>query len=295
MRSRCFKETLRMRKQFLKKMGDHKLVNLINILKNMPSAVLAYSGGVDSTFLLKVLDMSGVRTLAVTTVSEITPRNDLLMAKKITAELAIEHRVVETGEVWAEEFLRNTPERCFFCKDELFKRLNSIALSGGYKFLLDGNNADDTLDYRPGMRAAVKYGVRSPLAEAGFSKGEIRGLSRQLGLSTWDKPSSPCLVSRVPYGQRITKDALKRIEEAEEFLRGLGFHEVRVRDHNTVARIEVREEEIGLLLKPEWRRLISEKLKFLGFRFVSLDLDGYRMGSLNRMLGERHLLEEKYD
>jgi len=276
-------------------MGDHKLVNLIDILRTMSSAVLAYSGGVDSTFLLKVLDMSGVRTLAVTTVSEITPSNDLLMAKKITAELAIEHRVVETGEVWAEEFLRNTPERCFFCKDELFKRLNSIASSGGYKFLLDGNNADDTLDYRPGMRAAVKHDVRSPLAEAGLSKAEIRGLSRQLGLSTWDKPSSPCLATRVPYGQRITRDALKRIEEAEEFLRGLGFHEVRVRDHDTVARIEVREGEIGLLLKPERRRLISEKLKFLGFRFISLDLDGYRMGSLNRMLGERHLLEEKYD
>jgi len=276
-------------------MGDHKLVNLIDILRTMSSAVLAYSGGVDSTFLLKVLDMAGVRTLAVTTVSEITPSNDLLMAKKITAELAIEHRVVETGEVWAEEFLRNTPERCFFCKDELFKRLNSIASSGGYNFLLAGNNADDTLDYRPGMRAAVKYGVRSPLAEAGFSKGEIRGLSRQLGLSTWDKPSSPCLASRVPYGQRITRDALERIEEAEEFLKVLGFHEVRVRDHDTVARIEVREEEIGLFLKPEWRSLISEKLKFLGFRFVSLDLDGYIMGSLNRMLRERHLLEEKYD
>ena len=276
-------------------MGDHKLVNLIDILRTMSSAVLAYSGGVDSTFLLKVLDMSGVRTLAVTTLSEITPRNDLLMAKKITAELAIEHRVVETGEVWAEEFLRNTPERCFFCKDELFKRLNSIASSGGYKFLLDGNNADDTLDYRPGMRAAVKHDVRSPLAEAGLSKAEIRGLSRQLGLSTWDRPSSPCLATRVPYGQRITRDALKRIEEAEEFLRVLGFHEVRVRDHDTVARIEVREGEIGLLLKPERRRLISEKLKFLGFRFISLDLDGYRMGSLNRMLGERRLLEEKYD
>jgi len=276
-------------------MGDHKLVNLIDILRTMSSAVLAYSGGVDSTFLLKVLDMAGVRTLAVTTVSEITPSNDLLMAKKITAELAIEHRVVETGEVWAEEFLRNTPERCFFCKDELFKRLNSIASSGGYKFLLDGNNADDTLDYRPGMRAAVKHDVRSPLAEAGLSKAEIRGLSRQLGLSTWDRPSSPCLATRVPYGQRITRDALKRIEEAEEFLRVLGFHEVRVRDHDTVARIEVREGEIGLLLKPERRRLISEKLKFLGFRFISLDLDGYRMGSLNRMLGERHLLEEKYD
>jgi uncharacterized protein len=140
------------------------------------------------------------------------------------------------------------------------------------------------MDYRPGTRAASKYHVRSPLTEAALSKKEIRELSRQLDLSTWDKPSSPCLASRFPYGQRITKDTLKRVEEAEGFLRGLGFHEVRVRDHGTVARIEVGEGEISLLLIPERRSLISEKLRFIGYRFVSLDLDGYKMGSMNRML-----------
>jgi uncharacterized protein len=271
-----------------------KLTNLVEILKGMQSAVLAYSGGVDSTLLLKALQVSCIRTLAITAVSDITPHNDLLMAKKMTAELGIEHRVIETDELSIEEFVSNTPERCFFCKDELFKKLAAIASSEGYNYLLDGSNTDDKLDYRPGMRAAAKYHVRSPLIEADLSKKESRELSSQLGLSTWNKPSSPCLASRFPYGQRITKDALKRIEEAEEFLRGLGFQEVRVRDHDMVARVEVNEKEINLLLTPENRRLVSEKLKFLGYSFVSLDLDGYRMGSMNRMLEKEHSLEGEY-
>jgi uncharacterized protein len=216
------------------------------------------------------------------------------MAKKMITGLGIEHRVIKTDELSIEEFVSNTPERCFFCKDELFKKLAAIASSEGYNYLLDGSNTDDKLDYRPGMRAAAKYHVRSPLIEAGLSKKEIRELSSQLGLSTWNKPSSPCLASRFPYGQRITKDALKRIEEAEEFLRGLGFQEVRVRDHDMVARIEVNEKEINLLLTPENRRLVSEKLKFLGYSFVSLDLDGYRMGSMNRILEKEHSLEGEY-
>jgi uncharacterized protein len=159
--------------------------------------------------------------------------------------------------------------------------------------LLDGSNVDDTLDYRPGMRVAADYNVRSPLIEAGLSKKEIRELSRQVGLPTWDKPSSPCLSSRFPYSQRITKEALRRVEKAEEFLRGIGFHEVRVRDHDGVARIEVGENEIDLVLTPERKSLISEKLKSLGYRFVSLDLDGYRMGSMNRMIEKEPSLDGK--
>jgi uncharacterized protein len=263
---------------------ENKLTDLINILKSMESAVLAYSGGVDSTFLLKALQNSGIRALAVTSVSEITPVSDLHMANEMTAELGIEHRIVETDTMLKEEFLRNTPERCFFCKDELFKKLTAITAAGGYMSLIDGSNVDDTLDYRPGMRAASKYHVRSPLTEAGLSKKEIRELSRQFDLSTWDKASSPCLATRFPYGQRITKGAIERVGKAEDFLKGLGFHEVRVRVHDEIARIEVREEEIGSLLTSERRSLISEKLKSLGYRFVSLDLDGYRTGSMNRML-----------
>lgn len=274
-------------------MSDNKLTNLINILKNIQSAVLAYSGGVDSTFLLKVLQISGIRVLAVTAVSEKTPRNDLLTAKRVAAELRVEHRIIKTDELSMEEFVSNTPERCFFCKNELFKKLSDIASSEGYMFLLDGSNIDDTLDYRPGMRAAKRYNVRSPLIEADLSKKDIRELSRQLGLPTWDKPSSPCLSSRFPYSQRITKEALRRVEKAEEFLRGIGFHEVRVRDHENVARIEVDEEGINLVLAPESRRLIAEKLRSLGYRFVSLDLDGYRMGSMNRTIERESVLDVK--
>ncbi len=265
-------------------MQNSKLAKLIEILKDMQSAVLAYSGGVDSTFLLKTLQLSGIRTLAVTAVSETTPHNDLLNAKAMAAEIGIEHRVIKTEELSIEEFVNNTPDRCFFCKGELFRKLMDIASTEGYKFVLDGSNMDDTMDYRPGRRAAMKYNVRSPLIEAGLSKIEIRELSKQLGLTTWDRPSSPCLSSRFPYGQKITKEALRRVEKAEEFLKALGFREVRVRDHDSIARIEVGEDEIELSLIPEKRRVISETLKSLGYKFVALDLEGYKSGSMNRMI-----------
>ena len=263
-----------------------KLTHLIEILKKMQSAVLAYSGGVDSTFLLKALQISGIKTLAVTAVSETTPSGDIFMAKKMTSEFGMEHRIIKTEELSIEKFVMNTPDRCFFCKDELFKKLSDIASSEGYKFVLDGSNIDDVSDYRPGRKAATKYKVRSPLIEAGITKKEVRGLSKQHSLPTWDKPSSPCLSSRVPYGQRITKEALRRVEKAEDFIRSLGFHEIRVRDHNGSARIEVGEDEIGLLLMPEKRKIISKTLKSLGYTFISVDLDGYKTGSMNRMIGK---------
>jgi uncharacterized protein len=265
-------------------MENNKLKKLIEILKDMQSAVLAYSGGVDSTFLFKALQLSEIRTLAVTAASEITPSNDLLTAKSVAEELGMQHRIIKTDELSKEEFVSNTPDRCFFCKDELFKKLADIALSEKYLFVLDGSNIDDTMDYRPGRKAALKYNIRSPLIEAELSKREVREFSRQLGLSTWDKPSSPCLSSRFPYGRRITKEALTRVEKAEDFLRSFGFHEIRVRDHGSIARIEVEEDKIGLLLTPERRKIISEKLKSLGYEFISLDLDGYKSGSMNRVL-----------
>jgi pyridinium-3,5-biscarboxylic acid mononucleotide sulfurtransferase len=274
---------------------DNKLTDLINILKNMESALLAYSGGADSTLLLKSMQLSDIRTLAVTAVSETTPQNDILDAAEITKELGIEHRTIKTEELKIEEFISNTPDRCFFCKDELFKKLVSIALSEGYRSVLDGSNADDIMDFRPGKRAALKYSVRSPLMEAGFSKKEIRELSRHLGLSTWDKPSSACLASRIPYGHRITAVALKRVEKAEDFLRSIGLSEVRVRDHGDVVRIEVREEEIRFMLDPEKRRTISETLKSLGYHFISLDIDGYQSGSMNRVLTGHHHLWKALD
>jgi uncharacterized protein len=263
---------------------SEKLTHLINILKNMQSAVLAYSGGVDSTFLLKAVQLSGIKTLAVTAVSEITPYHDILTAKRVAEELGIEHRIIKTKKLSIEKFVKNTPERCFFCKDELYSKLNGILLEG-YRFVLDGSNKDDASDLRPGRRAAEKYNVRSPLIEAELSKQEIRELSKELGLPTWDKPSSPCLATRIPYGQRITSEALKRIEMAEELIKSLGFNEIRVRDHGCIARIEVEADKIELLLIPEKRKIISETLKSLGYIFIALDLNGYRTGSMNRLIG----------
>lgn len=271
-------------------MINNKLDTLINILKDMKSAVLAYSGGVDSTFLLKSMQLSDIRSLAVTAVSEIIPSNDLQTSKEVAEELGIQHRIIKTEEISREEFVSNTPDRCFFCKDELFKKLTDLALSERYMFILDGSNMDDTTDYRPGRKAAVKYNIRSPLIEAGLSKREIRKFSKKLGLSTWNKPSSPCLATRFPYGQRITKAALIRVKKAEVFLRTLGFYEVRVRDHGSIARIEVDEDKIELLLIPEKRKIISKKLKSLGYKFISLDLDGYKSGSMNRVLRDSHNL-----
>jgi uncharacterized protein len=265
-------------------MDNVKLINLLEIIKQTKSAVLAYSGGVDSSFLLKVMKLSDIRTLAVTAVSEIVPYNDMLTAKKVAGEVGIQHSIIKTEELSREEFVSNSPDRCFFCKDERFKKLAEIAKSGGYLYVLDGSNIDDTRDYRPGRKAAMQYNIRSPLIESGFTKKEIREFSKKLGLSTWDSPSSTCLASRFPYGQRITKEALKRVERAEDVIRSLGFSDIRVRDHGGLARIEVEEKNIDLFMVPETRELIIERLKSFGYEFISIDLEGYKSGSLNRIL-----------
>jgi uncharacterized protein len=263
---------------------DIKFINLLKSLKEMESALLAHSGGADSSFLLKAMQMSGINSLAVTAVSEIIPHNDALMAAQIAEELGMQHRVLRTEPLYIEDFVINTPERCFFCKDDLFSKLKAVASGEGYSFLLDGTNTDDMSDRRPGRKAAMKNGVRSPLAEAGFSKREIRERSRQLGLPTWDRPSSSCLATRIPYGQRITRESLERVERSEDFLRSLGFRKIRVRNHRDIARIEVGLEEIDLMLNREKRAIISGTLKSFGYRFVSLDLEGYRSGSMDEIL-----------
>jgi uncharacterized protein len=264
--------------------ADIKFTNLLKSLKEMESALLAYSGGADSTLLLKAIQISGLKSLAVTAVSEIIPHSDALLSAQTAEELGMQHRVLRTAPLSIEDFVINTPERCFFCKDDLFSKLSAIAQGEGYNFLLDGTNTDDTSDRRPGRKAAMKNGVRSPLAEAGFSKREIREKSRQQGLPTWDRPSSPCLATRIPYGQRITKESLERVERSEDFLRSLGFRTIRVRNHRDVARIEVGAEEIDLMLNPEKREIISGILKSFGYKFVSLDLEGYRSGSMDEIL-----------
>ncbi|MBI5634472.1 MAG: ATP-dependent sacrificial sulfur transferase LarE [Nitrospirae bacterium] len=263
-------------------MLDQKLSSLITILKEAPSALLAFSGGVDSSFLLRALKIAGLPFLAITGKSETVPEKDLEQAVSFALQEDVRHRVIMTGELQNESFVSNPPDRCFFCKQDLFLRMRQIAEEESIDAIFDGSNADDLKDFRPGRKAARLYGVQSPLAEAGLSKDEIRQLSRRQGLNTWNRPSSPCLSSRFPYGQRITLPLLRRVEQAEGYLKSIGIKTVRVRIHHDVARIELPEGEMALLLNN--RQAVAERLKALGFSFVSLDLEGFKSGSLNRVL-----------
>ena len=258
-----------------------KLERVIEILKGMDGAVVACSGGVDSTFLLKLAAMSGIRTLAVTSASPSHPEWDLRAASEMAALIGAPHRIIRTDELENPKYSANGPDRCYHCKNELFAALRRIAGEEGLECVLDGSTADDALDFRPGFLAARSHGVRSPLMEAGLGKKEIRWHSRRLGLPTWEKPSSPCLASRVPYGTPITGERLNKIFLSEAALRELGLREFRVRDHGTVARLEVAREEFQFAL--EIKDEIIKKLK-KHFKFVSLDLEGFRSGSLNTAL-----------
>jgi uncharacterized protein len=202
------------------------------------------------------------------------------MAKKI----GVKHRIMHTNLLLRDEFVSNSAERCFFCKDSLFRELQSIAITEDYSCIIDGSTKDDFHEFRPGRKAAARYGVRSPLTEADMTKDEIRSLSRELGLETWNKPANTCLATRIPYGQRITKEVLLRVEKAEQFLHSIGIHIIRVRDHGSIARIEVGEEDIDLLLDREQRATISAMFKSFGYRFVAIDLEGYQSGSMDRVL-----------
>ncbi len=263
---------------------DEKFSSLLFSLRKKGEAVLAFSGGVDSSFLLRAMHIAGMRILAVTAVSPSVPERQIREAVRFAEETGVAIITVETKELSNELFANNPPERCFYCKDELFGRIKVIAAENHYRYIFDGSNADDLHDYRPGRKAASIHGVQSPLAECGFSKDEIRAMSRNLGLPTWSQPSSPCLSSRFPYGRRITIEALKRVGKAEDFLMSLGLGDVRVRDCGDTARIEVREEDIHIFFNGENRRLINERLKSMGYSFVSLDLQEFRSGSLNRVL-----------
>ncbi|MEC4676456.1 MAG: ATP-dependent sacrificial sulfur transferase LarE [Nitrospirota bacterium] len=264
-----------------------KFSELTCLLREAGNAVLAFSGGVDSSFLLKAMTMSDIKVLAVTAVSETVPGRDIIGSASFAKELGVEHLTIRTEELLNEAFVSNPPDRCFFCKDELFKKIKVIARQYDYGVIFDGSNSDDLRDYRPGVKAAALHAVRSPLAESSFTKDEIRVMARELGLDIWNRPASPCLSSRFPYGQRITPQDLRRVEEAEEFLRTFGIHDIRVRNHGDTARIETGEEEMYLLVSPANRRLVTEKLKSLGYRYVSLDLEGYISGSMNRVLGNQ--------
>jgi len=257
----------------------------------MPSAIVAFSGGADSAFLASVAhDVLGPRSLAITGVSPSVPQREVQEARELARWIGISHEVVETREMDNPQYVKNGPDRCYYCKDGLYELLGRIARQRGYAWVLDGCNLDDAGDYRPGRRAAEKHNVRSPLLEAGLTKSEIRELSRQLGLPTWDKPAMACLASRIPYGTPVTVESLDRIGRAEDYLRSLGVRQVRVRDHilpagDAVARIETDDD--GAVILMARRREVAERLKEIGYLYVTLDLAGYRTGSLNEAL-RRH-------
>ncbi len=260
-----------------------KLAELKELLAGMDGAAIAFSGGVDSTFLAVVArEVLGDRALAVTAVSATYPERQLNEAKALACQYSLRHRVIHTTEFDCADFIANPPDRCYYCKSSLFRALRRIADEEGLDCVLDGANLDDRGDHRPGHRAARELGVKSPLQEAGFTKEDIRRHSREMGLPTWDKPAYACLASRIPYGQPITAQALTRIDLGEAYLASLGLREVRLRDHHPVARIEVGPAE----LETAWRRraAIAARLHEIGYPFVALDLDGFRSGSLNAVL-----------
>jgi len=262
-----------------------KVAALERILRAAGSALIAYSGGTDSSFLAAVARLVlGDKAMAVTAISASVPARERAAAAELARELGIRHREVETRELQQEEYIRNAADRCYHCKKESFRFLKQIAQQENLAAVGDGANVDDSADFRPGAQAADELGIRSPLREAGFTKADIRAASRLIGLPTADQPSSACLASRIPFGTPITPEGLRMIELAEEGLRGFGFGQLRVRAHGVLARIEVPPNAIARAAAPDVRAAIVSAVKQAGFRYVTLDLQGYRTGSLNESL-----------
>jgi uncharacterized protein len=264
---------------------DKKLENLKAYLKELGSVAIAFSSGVDSTFLLKVAhEVLGDRVIAVTARSCSFPERELREAKDFCEKESIRHFICDSEELEIEGFSQNPPNRCYLCKRELFEKILAIAKEQGIEYVAEGSNMDDNGDYRPGLIAVKELGIKSPLREAELNKTEIRELSKKLGLPTWEKQSFACLSSRFVYGETITEEKLRMVDRAEQLLLDMGFRQIRVRIHDRLARIEVMPEEFEKLIEKENRERIVSELKSYGFTYVSMDLSGYRMGSMNETL-----------
>jgi uncharacterized protein len=259
---------------------------LLEVLRSLGSAAVAFSGGIDSTVVAKAASLAlGDRAVAVTADSASVPRAEIAEARRLAEQIGIRHLVVPTEEFSDPDYVRNDGTRCYYCKSELYGRIGTLLPELGVSVICSGANLDDQGDYRPGLRAAAEHRVRHPLQEAGFTKADVRALALAWGLPTWDKPASPCLSSRLAPGVAVTPERTARVEAAEEYLRSLGYRECRVRLHEgELARVEVPPEGLAKLADPEVRQALARRLRELGFRFVTLDLEGFRSGSLNELV-----------
>lgn len=266
---------------------ENKTEKLKGIFQSMERVLVAFSGGVDSTLLLKVArdTLGDQNVIAVTALSPLYPERELVGTKNLAQAFGVKHLLIESNELEIDGFSKNPSNRCYYCKKELFEKLLKLSKDFGIPWVIEGSTLDDEKDHRPGRAAIRELGIRSPLKEAMFTKTDVRELSKTIGLITWDKPSFACLASRFPYGEEITLSGLKMVDEAENFLFGLGFKQVRVRHYQSLARIELYPEEMGRLMDGSLREKVVSRLKSIGYHYITLDLQGFRSGSMNEVLG----------